>query len=175
MAPLSRGINTFLKNTLLRSCHRSVSRNNVSLSQLVISPEISEAISNGMPVVSLESTIITHGMPYPTNYQMAKDVEGTIRDNGAIPATIAIIGGNIHVGLSNGQLEELAEMKKKAIKTSRRDFPYVISKKVRWQGNQPNSNFLILDEWRNYCLWYNGCIEHGWIGHICNRRDWWCS
>ena len=102
----------------------------LSSGKLHISQEVSEALNNGSPLVSLESTIITHGMPFPTNLAMARDVESIIRAGGAIPATVAIIDGKIHVGLTDSQLEELAEMKKPAIKTSRRDFPYVVANKV---------------------------------------------
>jgi len=113
----------------LKCCNRNNARG-LTNSNLIISHEVSEALKNGSPVVSLESTIITHGMPYPTNLSMARDVESIIRSGGATPATIAIIEGRVHVGLSDAQLEELAEMKKPAIKTSRRDFPYVVANKL---------------------------------------------
>ena len=89
--------------------------------------EVSEALRNGSPVVSLESTIITHGMPYPTNLEMATQVEDIIRSAGATPATVAIIGGRIHVGLDSCQLAELATCSTPAVKTSRRDLPVVLS------------------------------------------------
>ena len=66
-------------------------------------------MKEGGPVVALESTIITHGMPFPTNLSMANEVEGIIRAKGAVPATVAILGGKVHVGLKGGQLEELAQ------------------------------------------------------------------
>ena len=128
MAPLSRGFRSFLSQSL-KCCNRNNSRN-LNTRNLIISQEVSEALKNGSPVVSLESTIITHGMPFPTNLDMARDVESIIRSGGATPATIAIIEGKVHVGLGDAQLEELAHMKKPAIKTSRRDFPYVVSNKV---------------------------------------------
>ena len=126
MAPLSRGFGSLLSQTL--KCRYNAK--SLSTRNLIISQDVSEALKNGSPVVSLESTIITHGMPFPTNLTMARDVESIIRSGGATPATIAIIGGRIHVGLTDAQLEELAEMKTPAIKTSRRDFPYVVANKV---------------------------------------------
>ena len=66
-------------------------------------------MKEGGPVVALESTIITHGMPFPTNLFMAGEVEGIIRSRGAVPATVAILEGRVHVGLKRGQLEELAQ------------------------------------------------------------------
>ena len=76
---------------------------------LKILPEVAEALAAGGPVVALESTIITHGMPFPQNMDMAKTVEQDIRDAGAIPATIAVMAGHIHIGLSTEQLEYLAK------------------------------------------------------------------
>ncbi|CAO1412627.1 unnamed protein product [Diamesa serratosioi] len=84
-------------------------------------------------VVALESTIITHGMPYPHNIETAMKVESIVRNEGAIPATIAIIGGRIKIGLSNDELEFMADVKGKketTLKTSRRDLAYVLSKKL---------------------------------------------
>jgi pseudouridine-5'-phosphate glycosidase len=93
---------------------------------LSFSPEVASARAAGKPVVALESTIISHGMPYPQNVQMAREVEQIIRDGGAVPATIAIIGGKICVGLSDGQLELLGTAPD-AMKVSRRDLPFVLS------------------------------------------------
>jgi pseudouridine-5'-phosphate glycosidase len=93
---------------------------------LLYSPEVAAARAAGKPIVALESTIISHGMPYPQNVQMAREVEQLIRDGGAVPATIALIGGKICVGLSDAQLELLATSAD-AIKVSRRDLPYVLS------------------------------------------------
>jgi len=90
-------------------------------SYLSISPEVSAALSAGKPVVALESTIITHGMPYPQNLEMARNVEKVIRDNGATPATIAIMDGRFAVGLTDKDLERLALEGGKAAKASRRD------------------------------------------------------
>lgn len=93
---------------------------------LVFSAEVQAAREAGKPVVALESTIISHGMPYPQNVQTAKEVEQIIRDHGAVPATIAIMNGKIHIGLSDSELELLGQSRD-AIKVSRRDLPYVLS------------------------------------------------
>ncbi|MFW6270005.1 MAG: pseudouridine-5'-phosphate glycosidase [Bacillota bacterium] len=95
---------------------------------LVIKPEVKEALSSGKPVVALESTIIAHGMPYPENVQTAIDLENTIRKQGAVPATVGIINGQIKVGLSESEIEDLAKADK-VYKVSRRDFPFVLSAK----------------------------------------------
>lgn len=95
---------------------------------LEINPEVKEAIENGKPVVALESTIISHGMPYPRNVETALNVEKIIRDNNAIPATIAILNGKLKVGLTEKEIEYLGKAKN-VIKTSRRDIPFIIAKK----------------------------------------------
>ncbi|EIN14851.1 Hypothetical protein Yei N [Mycoplasmopsis agalactiae 14628] len=95
---------------------------------IVFSKEVESALKHKRPVVALESTIITHGMPYPKNVEMALNVENIIRKQGAVPATIAIINGVIHVGLENDEINELAKLKD-AIKTSKRDFGYVLANK----------------------------------------------
>jgi len=93
---------------------------------LQFSPEVQAARTAGKPVVALESTIISHGMPYPQNVQTAREVEQLIRDAGAVPATIALIGGKICIGLSDQQLELLGQSKD-ALKVSRRDLAYVLA------------------------------------------------
>lgn len=95
---------------------------------LDFSEEVQHAIDNNLPLVALESTIISHGMPYPENKETALAVEKIIRDNGAVPATMAIIGGRIKIGLSSDDLEFLAS-DKNIHKASRRDIPIVISQK----------------------------------------------
>lgn len=95
---------------------------------LQFSPEVQAARAAGKPIVALESTIISHGMPYPQNVQTAREVEQVIRDAGAVPATIAIIDGRICIGLSDEQLEVLGNSKD-AIKVSRRDLAYVLAQK----------------------------------------------
>lgn len=96
---------------------------------LNISEEVRTAVSEKKPVVALESTIISHGMPYPQNYETALDVEKTVRENNAVPATIAILKGIIHVGLNKNELEFLAA-EKNIYKASRRDMPAIISQKL---------------------------------------------
>ncbi len=96
---------------------------------LDISPEVAKALANNQPVVALESTIISHGMPWPQNAETAKKVEQVIRDNGAIPATIAIIDGRLKAGLSHEEIDTLGQAGLSVIKCSRRDLPFVIAKK----------------------------------------------
>jgi len=96
---------------------------------LVFSSEVKKALSENAPIVALESTIISHGMPYPQNIEVARKVEATVRNNGATPATIAILEGSIHVGLQDEELEVFAQSKD-VMKCSRRDLPFVISKKM---------------------------------------------
>ena len=96
---------------------------------LEINPKVKMALDGGNPVVALESTIISHGMPYPQNVETARNVEKIIREHGAEPATIAIIKGKIKIGLSDAELEHLGKCKN-VIKTSRRDIPFVIAKKA---------------------------------------------
>ena len=96
---------------------------------LEIHPEVKQALAEGSPVVALESTIISHGMPYPQNVQTAIDVEDIIRKNAAVPATIAIFNGKCYVGLTKEQLEYFASAKD-VCKVSLRDMPYIISKKL---------------------------------------------
>ena len=88
---------------------------------LSIDPEVKAALSAGRPAVALESTIITHGMPYPQNLDMARTVERIVRDNGAVPATVAIMDGRLCVGVSGDDLERLAAEGATAAKASRRD------------------------------------------------------
>ncbi|HZJ59789.1 MAG TPA: pseudouridine-5'-phosphate glycosidase [Chitinophagaceae bacterium] len=96
---------------------------------LEIQPEIKSALAERRPVVALESTIISHGMPYPQNLATTFEVERIVRENGAIPATIAIINGKCYAGLTNEQLEYFAKAKDVG-KVSLRDIPHVISKKL---------------------------------------------
>lgn len=96
---------------------------------LEIHPEVQQALLEKKPVVALESTIIAHGMPYPQNVETAMAVESIIRNNGAIPATIAIMNGKCTVGLNNEQLEILGK-EKDVWKVSLRDLPFVISRKI---------------------------------------------
>uniref|UniRef100_UPI0037E74A19 uncharacterized protein n=1 Tax=Semicossyphus pulcher TaxID=241346 RepID=UPI0037E74A19 len=92
-----------------------------------VHPSVSQALAENKPVVALESTIITHGMPYPHNLSTAKEVEAIVRSEGATPATVGVIDGEVHVGLSTEELDHLARCES-SLKVSRRDLPYVISK-----------------------------------------------
>ncbi|EOD78898.1 pseudouridine-5'-phosphate glycosidase [Grimontia sp. AD028] len=97
---------------------------------LDIHPDVQQALSEGKPVVALESTIISHGMPYPENVETALRVEKAVRDNGAIPATIAILKGRLKVGLSEEEITYLGQQGQSAIKTSRRDIPFIVANKA---------------------------------------------
>ena len=96
---------------------------------LSISSEVQEALRTGKPIVALESTIISHGMPYPQNVETALRVEKTIRDNGAVPATIAIIGGRLKAGCTPEEIEYLGKKGQAVIKASRRDLPVLLARK----------------------------------------------
>ncbi len=95
---------------------------------LDIHPEVAQAIAQGKPVVALESTIISHGMPYPQNVETALGVEETVRQNGAVPATIAILGGRLKAGLTQEEIEYLGRQGQKVTKTSRRDLAVLLAK-----------------------------------------------
>ena len=97
---------------------------------LDIAPEVAEALAQHRPVVALESTIISHGMPYPQNVETALAVEQVIRDHGAVPATIAMIGGRLKVGLSKEEITYLGQKGLEVIKASRRDLAVLVSKKA---------------------------------------------
>jgi len=97
---------------------------------LDIHPRIEQALANNQPVVALESTIISHGMPYPQNVETALLVEQTVRDNGAEPATIAILNGRLTVGLNEQQITHLGKRGFEVIKTSRRDLPFMVAQQL---------------------------------------------
>ena len=97
--------------------------------KLRISAEVSEAIRSGSPIVALESTVIAHGLPYPQNLETAMKCEAAVRDGGAVPATIAVFGGEFCVGLNQGQIEQLAN-RKDIRKISRRDLPIAVANKL---------------------------------------------
>ena len=94
-----------------------------------VTPEIEEAVRTGKPVVALESTILSHGMPYPENLSFAREVEKIIRAQGAIPATMAIIDGRLKCGLTEDELVRMCEAKG-VLKVSRRDLPIVVAQKL---------------------------------------------
>lgn len=94
---------------------------------LDVAPEVAEALKAGKPVVALESTIISHGMPYPQNVETALQVEKIIRENGAVPATIAVIGGRLKAGLSPEEIDYLGKTGSAVAKASRRDLPVLVA------------------------------------------------
>ncbi|XP_028285710.1 pseudouridine-metabolizing bifunctional protein C1861.05 isoform X2 [Parambassis ranga] len=112
---LRRGVTTYQNSWSIKDC------------LFRVHPSVSQALAENKPVVALESTIITHGMPYPHNLNTAKEVEAIVRAEGAAPATVAVIEGEVHVGLSSDELEQLARSTNSQ-KVSRRDLPFIISK-----------------------------------------------
>lgn len=123
---------------------------------LDINDEVQQALDNGQAVVALESTIISHGMPYPQNVEMAKNVEQIIRDNGATPATIAIIGGRLKVGLSDSDLTYLAKTGLDVPKVSRRDLPFIVSQGL--DGATTVASTMIIAEMAGIELFVTGGI-----------------
>ena len=111
---------------------------------LKINPEVLEALMNNKPVVALESTIISHGMPYPKNVKTALEVEATIRQHGAVPATIGIINGDAIVGMTPEEIEEFGK-RKGIIKVSRRDLPVVYAKKL-WAATTVAATMIIANQ-----------------------------
>jgi pseudouridine-5'-phosphate glycosidase len=96
-------------------------------SYLDISPEVQHALNHGLPIVALESTIISHGMPYPQNVATALQVEAEVRAHGAVPATIAIVDGRLKAGLSGEHIEALGRGGREVVKVSRRDIPFIVA------------------------------------------------
>ena len=94
---------------------------------LDVAPEVAQALAENRPVVALESTIISHGMPYPQNVETALNVEKIIRDNGAVPATIAVIGGRLKAGLTEEEIDYLGKTGAGVTKASRRDLPILVA------------------------------------------------
>lgn len=98
-----------------------------SLPRTVIHPEVERALSAGLPVVALESTIVSHGLPRPDNLRIARDIEQVVRDNGAVPATIAVVAGEVHVGLADDALSDIAN-RDDVIKVSVRDLGTLVAR-----------------------------------------------
>ncbi|CAF0705628.1 unnamed protein product [Brachionus calyciflorus] len=115
-----------LNRTFSQECNKLVHNNLIDISD--------EVKWTSKPLVALESTIITHGLPYPTNLEMAIEVEDVVRSEGAVPATIAFLNGKLKVGLSKNEIQTIAERHKEAVKISRRDLPYVYSKGTKIIG-----------------------------------------
>ena len=123
---------------------------------LEISPTIQNALDEDLPIVALESTIISHGMPFPKNVETALQVEDVVRENGAIPATIAIIQGKMKVGLTHEEIQYLGKKGQAAYKTSRRDIPYLIAKKL--DGATTVAATMIIAEKANIPVFATGGI-----------------
>jgi pseudouridylate synthase len=122
---------------------------------LDIAPEVATALSNGAAIVALESTIIAHGMPHPQNLSMARAVEGIVRAGGAVPATIAVIGGRLKVGLGAAELELLARAEGVA-KAGTRDIPYLVA--TRAHGATTVSSTMRIAELAGICVFATGGI-----------------
>lgn len=123
---------------------------------LDITPEVMDALENGKPVVALESTIISHGMPYPQNVETARKVEQIVRENGAVPATIAIIGGRLKAGLSEEELEYFGKTGMAIKKASRRDIPFIVAKGI--DGATTVASTMIIAELAGIELFVTGGI-----------------
>ncbi len=108
---------------------------------ILFGEEVETALHQGKPVVALESTVISHGLPYPTNLETAKKLESIVRENGAVPATIAVFDGILHVGLSEFQISRLAE-EKNIRKISRRDLPIAVAKKLNCATTVSTTMFI---------------------------------
>ncbi|EFA82965.1 hypothetical protein PPL_03743 [Heterostelium album PN500] len=124
--------------------NQNQNQRSISLESFIIySDEVKDAIARGLPLIALESTIISHGMPYPQNYKTALEVEDIVRSNGAIPATIALINGTIRVGLDKESLHHLSSVGKAAIKTSRRDLALVLAQPDRTGSTTVSATIFI--------------------------------
>ncbi|XP_044751750.1 pseudouridine-metabolizing bifunctional protein C1861.05 [Coccinella septempunctata] len=144
MQVATRSFNSRLKNFRFIS-NLSVSEKLLRSGVLSIKDEVRRALQRNDPIVALESTIITHGLPYPDNVKCAMDVENEIRQKGAIPATISILDGVIKAGLEYEEMEYIGNVEKSSpVKTSRRDFPYVLSKNLNG-GTTVSGTLIVAD------------------------------
>ncbi len=123
--------------------------------QLFFSPEVSAALSAGRPVVALESTVISHGLPRPQNLQLAQRMEAIIREHGVTPATIAILGGQVKIGLTDDELRYLANADG-VVKVSRRDYPIVAAKRL--DGATTVAGTMIAAAWAGIKVFATGGI-----------------
>ena len=108
---------------------------------IIFNAEVAEAITDSRPIVALESTVIAHGLPYPQNLETALKCEAAIRENGAVPATIAVFGGEFYVGLDQGQIEQLAT-RKDIRKISRRDLAIAVANKLDCATTVATTTFI---------------------------------
>jgi pseudouridine-5'-phosphate glycosidase len=125
-------------------------------SNLRIAPEVAASLAAGRAVVALESTIISHGMPFPRNVETALAVERAARDAGATPATIAILDGIIHVGLEPAQLDKLARLGPRCSKCSRRDLALLVSRRAN--GATTVAATMLIASWAGIPLFVTGGI-----------------
>ena len=129
-----------------------------------IHPTVQSALDQNSPIVALESTVISHGLPYPDNVAIARDMEQAIRDNGATPATIAILDGIIHVGLSDDELQRLAQIPSDQVrKCSRRDLPIVTG--LGEHGATTVAGTMIVASWLGIELFATGGMGGVHRGH----------
>jgi len=134
------------------------------IDNLIVSPEVRTALAENRPVVALESTLITHGLPYPANVETALAMERTIRDNGATPATVAILDGRIRVGLSQAEIEHLAGLGPDRVrKCSRRDLPLVVG--LRGHGATTVAGTMIVARMAGIDVFATGGIGGVHRGH----------
>lgn len=130
--------------------------------KLIIHPEVRTAMENGEAVVALESTLITHGFPRPDNVQIAQEIETAVRDAGAIPATVAILGGQVTVGLTGEQLDHLGSAEE-VRKCSRRDLPLAVAR--REDGATTVAGTMIVAHWAGIPVFATGGIGGVHRGH----------
>jgi pseudouridine-5'-phosphate glycosidase len=122
----------------------------------IINPDVSQALSNDMPIVALESTLITHGLPYPQNMKLAEEMEQIVRSENALPATIGVINGKIHIGLDHDQLLFLAKGEAPVRKISGRDFGIALAR--RENGGTTVAGTLIAAHWAGIKVFATGGI-----------------
>ena len=121
-----------------------------------ISPEVQNALDNNKPIVALESTIISHGMPYPKNVETALKAQEIVRENGAIPATIAIIKGKLKIGLTDEEIDYLGKRGREITKVSRRDVPFIVATKQ--DGATTVSATMLIAKYANIKIFATGGI-----------------
>lgn len=126
-------------NSLFHTTSKSLNVSRTNLLQ--IHPEVQEAIQTSKPVVALESTILSHGLPYPENLQLSRDISKIIRSKGVIPATIAVKNGTCHVGLTNEDLSDLvlSGVEGRATKCSTRDLPFLMKRNEQLKDSLQNT------------------------------------
>ena len=134
----------------------------------MISEEVQKALQNRRPIVALESTIISHGMPFPQNYKTALEVEDVVRQNGAVPATVAVLAGIPHVGLTKAQLHDIATKGLKVKKTSRRDLAYVMARQL--DGSTTVSATMLLAARAGVSVFVTGGIPYFKITTLAVQR-----